>query len=479
MGFRIQPLYRRRQVSIVSYLSRKFAFWTAMFSLFAFIIGNQVGHYGVNVFMRSVFGDVDNSLIAYDGTVSPLRVPDYSRLAQYGTSLTYDMVPPDAYKDLPLYDPVEQRKGNQASIYSIGYMGSYATGADGTGSHPGVDIRALAGTPVVSSMKGLIVRVAYEKGGFGNYIVVKTAFAPDPNDRSRTTTLYATYAHLSETSVTEGTIVEKGRMIGKVGATGFATGNHLHFQIGRDSMRNGYPVSQPSWPFTAKEAGDAGLSYTEAVDAGLYQERGYAENVSPVLYVQAHYAASGNQTVAVSGNQSSSVAIKKLTAAELRDERLKARVAKNSIVAVRTPVTLQTVVAYNDEPFIVAPASASSAASVSSSSAASVSGTAKNKYSTIELRTDGLETSRREWKTIELVFVDESGKTVARPALAKDLYLRTAYGEAEFKPARITEADAASGRVKVQVLGFSNTVVLQIQPLGLILTSVPLQFAKN
>ena len=43
--------------------------------------------------------------------------------------------------------------------------------------------------------------------------------------------LYSLYYHLSELKVEEGQMVKQGELIGKSGATGLATGPHLHWEI--------------------------------------------------------------------------------------------------------------------------------------------------------------------------------------------------------------------------------------------------------
>jgi len=83
--------------------------------------------------------------------------------------------------------------------------------------HSGIDISASHGTPVVAANRG---RVALRDGLFfsGNTIVLDHGLG-----------LYTAYLHLSEFRAFEGEVVAKGQTIGLVGATGRATGPHLHF----------------------------------------------------------------------------------------------------------------------------------------------------------------------------------------------------------------------------------------------------------
>jgi len=441
-----------------------------MFSLMAFVVGNQVGQYGVNVFLRSVFGGVDDSLITYDGTVSPVKVPDYHcwKPATGAVGLTYSDIPSSCLRDLPPYDVTLQRKGELDWVYSVGFLGDYDTGDDGAGAHAGVDIRAPKGTPVVAMMKGLVVRSTEEPGGFGLYVTVKTANAPDPYHPGKNVTLYTTYAHLSAKNVDEGSIVEKNQILGAVGATGFAVGNHLHVQMNLGIERDGKELAQPAWTFTTDEARDAGLSFSQAVDEGLFQERAYKEQVNPILYAQARHAPSA----AVIAQKP---AKPKTTVASRRAERLKVRTLNNTTTAVATKQQLQptVVIAYNDEPVPQVtvdthPAPVPALPPVKQSST----------YSTIELRTDGVQVPRRTWTTVELIFLDENGNRVASPALKSDIYLRAAFGQAEFKPARLSEFDIVNGTAKVQVLGFSPTVLLELKPANIIFDKNPLQFAQ-
>ncbi len=86
-------------------------------------------------------------------------------------------------------------------------------------AHLGVDYGAPKGTPVRVVGDG-VVDMAGWQNGYGNVVQVRHG-----NDR---TTLYA---HLSRVDVRKGQRVEQGQRIGAVGATGWATGPHLHFEF--------------------------------------------------------------------------------------------------------------------------------------------------------------------------------------------------------------------------------------------------------
>ncbi len=86
-------------------------------------------------------------------------------------------------------------------------------------AHRGVDYAAPTGTPVRSVADG-VVEFSGWQNGYGNVVKVQHG-----NERS------TLYAHLSRIDVRKGQAVEQGQRIGAVGATGWATGPHLHFEF--------------------------------------------------------------------------------------------------------------------------------------------------------------------------------------------------------------------------------------------------------
>jgi murein DD-endopeptidase MepM/ murein hydrolase activator NlpD len=85
--------------------------------------------------------------------------------------------------------------------------------------HTGVDYAAGTGTPVLAVADGA-VRLAEEHFFAGNSVFVDHGNG-----------LISMYFHLSEISVTADQRVRRGQTLGKVGATGRATGPHLHFAL--------------------------------------------------------------------------------------------------------------------------------------------------------------------------------------------------------------------------------------------------------
>ncbi len=88
-------------------------------------------------------------------------------------------------------------------------------------AHLGVDYRAPAGAPVVAVASG-VVKAAGRRGGAGNMVSIRHASGYE-----------SSYLHLSAITrgVRPGTQVAQGQVIGRVGATGLATGPHLDYRL--------------------------------------------------------------------------------------------------------------------------------------------------------------------------------------------------------------------------------------------------------
>lgn len=96
--------------------------------------------------------------------------------------------------------------------------------AFGRPGHKGIDIPALAGTPILAAHSGT-VRLAATSTSYGNQVMV------DSGDG-----LTTRYAHMITYIVTPGQSVTTGEVLGYVGSTGASTGNHLHFEVMRNDV---------------------------------------------------------------------------------------------------------------------------------------------------------------------------------------------------------------------------------------------------
>lgn len=99
-------------------------------------------------------------------------------------------------------------------------MGSRQDPIDGgSGFHAGLDIAGDKGQPVYATADGTVSQAGYQ-GAYGNSIVISHGFG-----------LETRYGHLLNFSVKSGDKVTRGQVIGHVGATGRATGYHLHYEV--------------------------------------------------------------------------------------------------------------------------------------------------------------------------------------------------------------------------------------------------------
>ena len=88
-----------------------------------------------------------------------------------------------------------------------------------TRMHSGLDFGGGYGAPVYAAASGVVIG-ASTRGGYGNCIIIDHG-----NGRS------TVYGHLSRIMVSEGQTVTSHQRIGSIGASGLATGPHLHFEI--------------------------------------------------------------------------------------------------------------------------------------------------------------------------------------------------------------------------------------------------------
>ena len=98
--------------------------------------------------------------------------------------------------------------------------------------HEGLDIAADKGAPVFAAADGVVQSAAWG-GDFGNLVVIGHEFG-----------LTTRYAHLSKLDVKTGQTVARGQVVGAIGATGRASGSHLHYEV----WANGRPLNPAPVP---------------------------------------------------------------------------------------------------------------------------------------------------------------------------------------------------------------------------------------
>lgn len=106
--------------------------------------------------------------------------------------------------------------GQTTSVF--GARRSYS-GRSADNQHTGWDLAAPSGAPIVAANHGRVVLVGSLQSR-GNTVILDHGLG-----------VYSLYLHLSRSLVNEGDTVAKGQQIGLVGATGLATGPHLHWEV--------------------------------------------------------------------------------------------------------------------------------------------------------------------------------------------------------------------------------------------------------
>ena len=165
--------------------------------------------------------NVDNSEISQNDASTEVTNNDTTQLAVGGADETQQ----EEEKSQEEQD-IEYVKQNVSIIWQIkgvitSRFGNRTPTEIVTANHKGLDIAGNMGDNIVSAMDGTVVQYS-EEGDYGKHLRIQSG------------EVLTLYAHCSELLVQEGSTVKQGDVIAKVGATGRATGPHLHFEIRRD-----------------------------------------------------------------------------------------------------------------------------------------------------------------------------------------------------------------------------------------------------
>lgn len=462
LGFTAHGVYQLKKPTLLQSAKQKLSFTIASMSLFAFVIGNMVGQHGWYSFWKTVLGKEEDTMIAFVGTVPPIdKIPNYSEWAKYGgnkQSHTFAQAPQSVLHPLPPYDQQSLTNGTASAFamqaYSTLWKGGYNSP---NGSHAGVDIDAPRGTPIQSIANGIVERVSMGSVGFGHYIMIRHPNVPDVGSAGGITMLRSTYAHMDEVLVREGEVVHKGQNIGTVGNTGLvfgATGYHLYFEIDKQDA-----PFHPYWPFTSTEASEAGLTYVQAVNSPMFQQRLNQYTLNPMAFVQQYVSYVPKTVVAnvatvslnsVPSAQRTPTKRTRLTAAD----RLRARIARIgmtqtvAVVAETKPVSLPLVSSSVTEVIKTASVAEHDVAPI-------VSNTTNTDVDHLSFEHSGLLS--RTWQKVKIMTVDTQGDLVRSPSFLGRLYIISDFGEAEIRPSELSPLDFVSGVATVNILTRNQT----------------------
>ena len=111
--------------------------------------------------------------------------------------------------------PAEYAGGAFVWPVAGGYISQYSHNG-----HPALDIAADYGTGVLAAASGTVIFAGWKSNGGGYQVWIAHGGG-----------LYTTYNHMSSIATSYGDNVGRGSFIGRVGASGWATGPHLHFEV--------------------------------------------------------------------------------------------------------------------------------------------------------------------------------------------------------------------------------------------------------
>lgn len=217
-------------VLILSYNSKGRAEEDPLFSLIDLVIENEEYQ---EIKEDSIEKEIDPNILLIIGeiyadsikqSVSPMQVLSFitEAYSEHGFEETGSWVKPTPYSlfyrpykgELPPYSKLDFKMPVVGRLTSrFGYRPHRKN------FHKGIDMALSIGDTVRNALPGVVTRIAYEKGGYGNYIIVSHADG-----------LETLYGHLHLSLVRPGQHLNAGDPLGIGGSSGNSTGPHLHFE---------------------------------------------------------------------------------------------------------------------------------------------------------------------------------------------------------------------------------------------------------
>lgn len=107
--------------------------------------------------------------------------------------------------------------------------------------HAGIDFDGDLGDPVFAAISGRVIYATFNTGGYGNLVITQRGDGTQVR-----------YAHLDRILVSKGDWVRASTRVGRMGATGQATGVHLHLEV---RVNNGLTPTDPASVWSGKRPG--------------------------------------------------------------------------------------------------------------------------------------------------------------------------------------------------------------------------------
>jgi murein DD-endopeptidase MepM/ murein hydrolase activator NlpD len=155
----------------------------------------------------------------YNPLIDPLKLKVGDQILVPGATRAVHQ-PRQALFSAPL--PADAPEGTGLLIWPVS---GYITQGYHTG-HYAIDIGSWNGKPIAAADAGFVIRAGWDDTGYGFVVIIEHSNG-----------IQTLYAHLSDFRVEAGESVAQGDTIGLMGASGNATGPHLHFEVVVNGVR--------------------------------------------------------------------------------------------------------------------------------------------------------------------------------------------------------------------------------------------------
>lgn len=204
---------------------------------------NYIGSYPVSLTVRDNLGNPKQLQFDVRVNATPFTLNDITLTASMSALLDPAIMNSEnslVAQTVGLYTPGQDWQGlfrmpldvpNPRVSSFFGERRSYNGGKPGLCGHEGQDFAVPEGTPVYAPAAGVVV-LAQKLQVRGNVVFL---------DHGRG--VYSAFYHMVEIDAKDGQQVQPGDLLGKVGTTGFSTGDHLHWSM----WVNGIYVDPIQW----------------------------------------------------------------------------------------------------------------------------------------------------------------------------------------------------------------------------------------